>query len=539
MSESMSTGAWESTVARDVLLGQQLGDFVVTRRIGVGGMGIVYEGVHPVIGRKVAIKILRPELTEGVNARDLAAEARAASAIRHRGIIDVFGFGTLPGIGQYLVMEYLEGTPLNELISKKAPLAEAEAIALLDELLAALAAAHAVGVIHRDLKPGNVFVARDSGGTESVKVLDFGLAKRSEVPHGSTPQTRASLIVGTPEYIAPEQANGQEVGPHTDLYAAGLIAYELLTRRLPFEGTSPMAIILQHVQKEPPAPSSFVELHPRLDALVLRMLAKEPSQRPASAQEVRSELRAILALISQGEASSRLPPASSASLPRAAEAQAGEMPATMVRATPQAPLSARKPRSQPLSQPISGVQRPGAEPPALSGPVSVPAVAAPQASPPGSASRLGVSVGVAVAVVLACLGGWVLRGKASSPDAPPPTAPVPAPAAEVPVASPLPVPVVSPPVAPAPAAVPVPTVPEPPAAPKKGWVHLVMRGTGTIWVDKKRLGEVPPLNTLLLTEGPHQLEILNSNARPYRTNITILAGQHQELSVTLKALKKP
>jgi hypothetical protein len=123
---------WEDTVSRDVLVGNKLGDFVVKRRIGAGGMGIVYEGEHPIIGRKVAIKILRPEFSVGGGARDLLAEARAASAIRHRGIIDVFSFGTIPYIGQYLVMEYLEGAPLDELIAQRAPLLEAEVISLLE-----------------------------------------------------------------------------------------------------------------------------------------------------------------------------------------------------------------------------------------------------------------------------------------------------------------------------------------------------------------------------------------------------------------------
>lgn len=311
--EREGAGTWEETVSRDVLVGKQIGDFIVKRRIGAGGMGIVYEGEHPIIGRKAAIKILRPDFSEGARARDLVAEARAASAIRHRGIIDIFGFGTLPGIGQYMVMEYLEGAPLDDIIAQRAPMLEAEVIPLLDELLAALAAAHAMGVIHRDLKPGNIFVVRDSSGGESVKVLDFGLAKRSEVPHGTSPQTRASLIVGTPEYMAPEQASGQAVGPHTDLYSVGVIAFEMLTRGLPFNGPSAMAIAIQHVQSPPPAPSSFVDIHPEMDALVLRMLAKEPSQRPASADAVRRELRAILKQL--GDGATRISPPPHASPP--------------------------------------------------------------------------------------------------------------------------------------------------------------------------------------------------------------------------------
>ncbi|WPB79232.1 serine/threonine-protein kinase [Archangium violaceum] len=285
---------WEATVNKDVLVGHQIGEYVVSRRIGAGGMGIVYEGEHPVIGRKVAIKIIRPGASEGVRSRELVGEARAMSAIRHRGIIDIFGFGTLPGIGQYLVMEYLNGRPLDEVIHERAPMRASEVIRIILEVLGALSAAHAVGVIHRDLKPGNIFVALESNGTEYVKVLDFGLAKQGATPHGPTPQTRVSMIVGTPEYMAPEQACGQPVSPRTDLYAVGIILFEMLTGRLPFQGDSPMHVAIQQVQAQPPSPSSLVSgLPPELDALILRLLAKEPGQRPASAEAVERELKAI------------------------------------------------------------------------------------------------------------------------------------------------------------------------------------------------------------------------------------------------------
>ncbi|WP_164008130.1 serine/threonine protein kinase [Pyxidicoccus trucidator] len=301
-------GEWEKSVSRDVMVGKQLGDYVVKRRIGAGGMGIVYEGEHPVIGRKVAIKVLRPDFAEGARARDLASEARAAASIRHRGIIDIFGFGTIPGVGQYLVMEFLDGLPLDEVINQRAPMLEVEVVTVLDDLLGALGAAHAAGVIHRDLKPGNVFVVRDGSGNEYVKVLDFGLAKRSEAPNGSTPQTRASMMVGTPEYMAPEQACGQQVGPPTDLYAVGVIAFEMLTRRLPFEGASPMAIAVHHVRTPPPSPSTYVELHPALEALVMQLLAKTPEERPASAEAVRRELKGILKQLSRDATQLSAPP---------------------------------------------------------------------------------------------------------------------------------------------------------------------------------------------------------------------------------------
>ncbi|WP_275899143.1 serine/threonine-protein kinase [Pyxidicoccus caerfyrddinensis] len=286
----------EESEKQQSFIGQRIGEYVVRRYVGSGGMGVVYEGEHLTLGRKVAIKFIREDVPRGPHARGLLSEARAASAIRHHGIIDVFGFGHQPGLGQYLVMEYLEGRPLSEVIQERAPLALADAVPLLCEVLEALSAAHAAGVIHRDLKPGNIFVVRQSNGTEHIKVLDFGLAKRADVPNGTTAQTHSNLIVGTPQYIAPEQAMGEAVGPSTDLYAAGVIAFELLTGRRPFLGSTYMELVLQHLTALPPVPSSVVPLHSRADELVLRLLTKEPHRRPASAVDVAGEFRALLQL---------------------------------------------------------------------------------------------------------------------------------------------------------------------------------------------------------------------------------------------------
>jgi eukaryotic-like serine/threonine-protein kinase len=364
-------------------------------------------------------------------------------------------------------------------------------------------------------------------------------------------------MVGTPEYMAPEQAVGNAVGPYTDLYAAGLIAYEMLTRRLPFEGATPMALVIQHVQKEPPPPSSFVEVHPALDALVLQMLAKEPSQRPASAEEARRELRRILQQISQGE--QLAPLSSTSSLPRA-DGDGGA--ATVVRATP----------SVPMSGPMVSASVPKAPAPAPMAPVSASraSMAAPVSSlrsqvdnaftgaDEGSAdvklekgsqpNRRGLIIGVAAAaaVVMAALGGWMMRGAASEggalPPAPVPVAPV---AAQAP-ASP-------PPVAPVPTEIKEPqdtaaTPPEPQpgdsvestastsrkAGPEMGVLLLKVRGTGSIKVDGKYKGEVPPLNTLTLPAGEHKLEVINPRAYPYSAKITITAGKRVTHRVKLK-----
>ncbi|MFY0579447.1 serine/threonine-protein kinase [Cystobacter fuscus] len=149
-------------------------------------------------------------------------------------------------------MEYLTGRPLDEVLHDRGPLPPTEAIPLIIEVLGALSAAHGVGVIHRDLKPGNLFVVQESNGTEYMKVLDFGLAKQAAAPNASTPQTRASMIVGTPDYMAPEQACGQAVSPRTDLYAVGIILFEMLTGRLPFQAATPMQVAIHRCRRPRP-----------------------------------------------------------------------------------------------------------------------------------------------------------------------------------------------------------------------------------------------------------------------------------------------
>ena len=282
----------EATAITDPLIGLKLGEYELRSRIGVGGMGLVYDGIQPLIGKRVAVKVLRPELAHSSEqVARLLAEARAVNAIRHRGIIDIFGFGQLPDGRQYIVMEYLDGQPLDAILAEKGRLPVPEALSLLDEVLAALGAAHGAGVVHRDLKPSNIFLVRQPDGTRYVKLLDFGLAKRGEGPTVRTAQTRTDMVVGTPEYMAPEQARGQSVGPMTDLYAMGVVTFEIITGRLPFIGSSPVDLLMKHVEARPPRPSEFVpDLPPAVDAFILQMLTKDPETRPGSADALRQHL---------------------------------------------------------------------------------------------------------------------------------------------------------------------------------------------------------------------------------------------------------
>ncbi|MBK7861314.1 MAG: protein kinase [Archangiaceae bacterium] len=284
----------EKTHRRDPIIGLTLGEYVVEERIGVGGMGIVYRAVQPLIGKSVAIKVLRPELADdtGLVTRMLD-EARAVAAIGHRGIVDVFGFGKLPLEGRpYLVMEYLQGRSLESMV-QEGRLPVLQTVELLVEILAAIGAAHGAGVVHRDLKPSNVIVV-EQAGARFVKVLDFGLALKRDTDTGMSSQTSNDLAIGTPEYISPEQACGHPVGPPTDLYAIGVMAFEMLTQKLPFNHADPFELARKHVEARPPRVSSLrPEVLPELDRLVTRLLEKDPADRPQSADEVIRALKQL------------------------------------------------------------------------------------------------------------------------------------------------------------------------------------------------------------------------------------------------------
>jgi serine/threonine-protein kinase len=280
----------EATAVRDPVIGTEVSGYRVKSRLGVGGMGIVYEGEQPLIGKRVAIKVLRHEIAADPEiVRRLVAEARAVNQVGHRGIIDVFGVGELADGRQCIVMELLDGEPLEAVLQayrtrgNLMPLLDA--LVILEEICSALAAAHTAGVIHRDLKPSNIFLCTQRDGTRYVKLLDFGIAKLGVL--GNTPSTRASMMVGTPGFMAPEQVNSGVVSPALDLYAAGVIAFELFAGRPPFEADSLMGLLVAHSTRPPPSLRDFTPTLPEaLEQLVGRLLAKKPEDRPASAEEV-------------------------------------------------------------------------------------------------------------------------------------------------------------------------------------------------------------------------------------------------------------
>jgi serine/threonine-protein kinase len=281
--------------ASDPLLGSTLGErYRVRARLAAGGMGTVYRAEHVVLRKRVAVKVLRPELSLDADlVRRFQEEAIAASQIGQENIVDVTDFGRTPQGAVYFVMEELEGPTLADLVAA-GPLSIPRAALILAQVCRALAAAHGRGIVHRDLKPDNVMVTTREDGSDFVKVLDFGIAKTGLAGPRSR-VTRAGTIIGTPEYMAPEQGAAAAVDQRADVYAFGVLAYELLTGRVPFHAESPVATVLEH-QTRPPVPprEHRPELPPRLEALVLRALAKRPEARQQDMAEVAVELSEVL-----------------------------------------------------------------------------------------------------------------------------------------------------------------------------------------------------------------------------------------------------
>ena len=280
--------------------GTPIGDYVVEAEIGHGGMGTVYRAVHPMIGKRVAVKVLKASLSDNQTAvKRFTLEARAVNEIRHRNLVDIFAIGQLPDARWYLVMEYLEGQNLGEVLQDRGKLPAAEALPIFIEVASALEAAHAKKIVHRDLKPDNVFlVAGARGGSPPIKLLDFGIAKLME-GHGLTtgPRTVHGSTLGTPHYMSPEQARGQALDGRSDVYALGVLLYRTLTGFLPIDGPDMLSVCRKHVMEMPERPIERAPgaVTPALDRIIMKMLAKSPDQRYQSAAEVQAALQFLLA----------------------------------------------------------------------------------------------------------------------------------------------------------------------------------------------------------------------------------------------------
>jgi len=277
----------------EIPAGTQIGEYRIESKLGEGGFGVVFKAIHPVIGKAAAIKVLNRQYSSNPQmVSRFIAEARAVNQIRHRNIIDIFSFGALPDGRQYYVMELLEGMPFDAWLTKNGRMAPEQAIPILRAVARALDAAHAKGIAHRDLKPENIFLGFDEDGVAQPKLLDFGIAKLM-TDAASSHKTRTGTPMGTPMYMSPEQARGQNVDHRTDIYSFGVLCFQVLTGRYPFDGDSVMDILVKHTTEPPPRVSDVVpELGTAFDAPVLHMLAKKPEERPLSVVAAVDELQA-------------------------------------------------------------------------------------------------------------------------------------------------------------------------------------------------------------------------------------------------------
>jgi serine/threonine-protein kinase len=283
-------------------IGASIGPYRVVRKLGSGGMGVVYEAVHKQIGRQAAIKLLHAQFAvqKDIVSRFLN-EARAANLVRHPGIVDIYEFGTTQSGNAYIVMEYIDGVSLASRLKQSAGPLGVAALPLFQKMAQALAAAHEKGIVHRDLKPDNVMIIadRETAGGERIKILDFGIAKlslgalaageqdRDEPESGTQPEfkTRTGAMMGTPAYMAPEQCRGAEqVTDRTDVYSFGLMLYRALSGNPALVGRSDLEYLLLHTTAQPLNLHDIYQVDAELSALVHAMLAKEPAQRPAMAE---------------------------------------------------------------------------------------------------------------------------------------------------------------------------------------------------------------------------------------------------------------
>jgi len=440
------------------LVGRTIGSYRVAAEIGRGGMCAVYVAEHPLIGRKVAIKVLLGELSKDAdNIGRFFNEARAAAGIRHPALVDVFDFGYLPEGSAYLVMDFLEGETLAARIARGRMPSDL-AVAVTRQICSGMSVAHARGIIHRDLKPENVFLmANDGASVPQVKILDFGIAKLTgeQGAVSASQRTRTGILMGTPLYMSPEQCRGAgTVDLRTDLYSLGCIVYAMLTGGPPFQREGAGELIASHLYEQPaPVRSREPSVSAELDAIVLRLLAKRPEDRQQTMAELDRELERLAAGATTAKGIPRTAPMLPAE-PSGPAAPGGTAALPVVAATGKVDTA----RVRPRAADVAVSPEPQANNTLDHGAIArtSPVVARRRLAP-----LLAIGGGAAIVVVVALM----LRGSPQSGPAPVVTAP----AAPAPAPPPPPPPVAAPavpPVAAAPLAPPAPpTSPTPVAAP--------------------------------------------------------------------------
>ena len=286
----------------DPLVGVVLaGRYLVKRRIGEGGMGLVYEGLHRDIDKQVAIKVLRDDLSRRpeVVAR-FRQEAKSASRIGHENIVDISDFGETTRGASYFVMEFLEGEDLANVLGREVTVDAERVCRIVLQCCRALSATHAKGIVHRDIKPENIFLIKRDGVDDFVKIVDFGIAKMSDIETDGAPGrklTKTGMIFGTPEYMSPEQAAGKDLDHRVDVYALGIILYECLAGRVPFEGDTFMGVLTQHLFAELPPINEMnpnAKVSPELEMVIRKALAKDPADRYQDTEELAEAIACAL-----------------------------------------------------------------------------------------------------------------------------------------------------------------------------------------------------------------------------------------------------
>jgi serine/threonine protein kinase len=276
-------------------IGHTIGNYKITAKLGEGGMGVVYLAEHPVIGKKVAMKAIHPELSKNSDVVSrFVTEAKAVNQIGHEHIVDIADFGNTAEGEFYFVMEYLQGESLSDRLRRETRIDVDAAMSVSAQIADALNASHEQGIIHRDLKPENIFLCNNRGpGRDFVKVLDFGLAKLTLTDQKVSHKTRTGSVMGTPYYMSPEQCEGKiEIDHRADIYSLGVLMFEMLTGKVPFGGDGYGEIIVKHVTMPPPSVRSVVpELPEFLDLILYRALAKDRDQRFQTMADLEEALR--------------------------------------------------------------------------------------------------------------------------------------------------------------------------------------------------------------------------------------------------------
>ncbi|MEJ7597816.1 MAG: serine/threonine-protein kinase, partial [Kofleriaceae bacterium] len=379
----------------ELAVGTVLGSYRILELIGEGGMGWIYVAEHVRLGRRVALKVLRQQYAvHPVAVARFFAEARAVNQISHENIVEITDFFENPGGANYFIMELLRGQDVAHVLMREGALPVSRVVDIARQVASVLAAVHEAKIIHRDLKPDNVFLINRSGTSDFVKLLDFGVAKLSEQQGAyKTKTTAIGSIIGTPEYMSPEQAGGEEVDHRSDIYSLGVIMYEMLTGVSPFRGKSFGEILVKHMTLDPKPLASFENVPEPIpgavEALVMSLLAKDRDQRPQTMTDVEESLQGILDYVSP-----------------LVEVRRAES-IRIVRP----PISSRNDQKAPSGAPAESI---GREPTIAATSVAL------QVPPPRSRRKPWMGVGAAVIVVVAALViGVAARDGGSRPTAPP------------------------------------------------------------------------------------------------------------------------